>query len=698
MSFIGVALLGFILTDFSFKQSTNVAEINGESFEAEDYRNKEQVLRNFYKLNYGENLDPQIEQQVQDETWSRLVRQTIMTKSYNNLGIDVSTDELKSMVAGDQSGGLNGFSSAFSEPHPIVKQMFTNPETGEFNQYIMINYFNSLGSEEYAQENQRWVFIENEIIDERLNQKYLTLISKGLRPSSLEVKDHYLVNEKKVDFNFVSKNFSSVTDEEISFTEADLKAYYKENHESYKQNESRSIEYVVFDVVSSDNDDKNAKLWTQQTKAEFSRLEEDRVISYVNSVSDEPYDSRYYTSDEVNPILKDSLLNQSNDYIYGPYYENHSYKLSKNKASQMRPDSVRARHILIGYAVVGDVRRAKEIADSLKTVIEEGADFNLIAGQYSTDERNRGIGGDLGWFREGSMGQGLNDACFENKTGDLLVASTNLGAHIIKIESQSKPVSKVQIATIVHNVIASNETDQEYYNRAVKFRAKSTSKEKFDEQAIEYGLDPRIVPGISKDQRKIDGLENPVSIISWTFSSEQNDVSNIFDVEDKYIVATVTEVKEQGYADFEDVKNEVELEVKKQKKAEVLMADMQSKLSESNELSSFATSENLSISEAQVRFANAYVENSGLEPYIVGASMFLPVDQISGPFIGENGVMVLDVTNREEPMEDVNADMSASLSRLVYSMQSRSNFEAYNALVEEANVVDNRLTIFHTSR
>ncbi len=694
MAVIGLAMLGFILGDFNLRPSTRVAEINGESFEAEEYRQGEQVLRNFYKLNYGQNLDAQQEQQVQDETWSRLVRQTIMNKSYNYLGIDVSIDELKSMVAGDQSTGFGGNASAFSEPHPIVRQMFTNPETGEFNQFIMMNYFNSLGTEAYAQENQRWVFIENEIIDERLNQKYLTLISKGLRPTSLEVKDHFLVNGKKVDFNFVLKNFSSVSDEEISFTEADLKAYYKNNIESYKQNESRSIEYVVFEVVSSDNDDTNSKLWAEQTKAEFGRLSDNRVISYVNNVSDEPYDKRFYTDDELSSILKDSLLSQSNDYIYGPYYETQSYKISKKKETQMRADSVRARHILIGYAVVGDVRRAQEIADSLKTVIEEGADFNLIALQYSSDERNRAIGGDLGWFREGAMDQELNDACFENKAGDLLVSSSNRGAHIILIESQSKPVSKVQIATIVHNVIPSSETDQDFYNRAVKFRAKSTSKEKFDEQAIEYGLDPRIVPGITKDQRTIPGLESPVRIIGWAYSAEQSDVSNIFDVEDKYIVATLTEVKEEGYADFEDVRNEIELEIKKLKKGEVLMADMQNKLTESTDLSSFAVSENLSVSDAQVHFANAYVENAGIEPYIVGASMYLPVDQVSGPFVGENGVMLVDVTNREEAATD--ADMSSSLTRLVYSLQSRSNFEPFEALVEEANVVDDRLKIFYT--
>lgn len=695
MVVIGLAMLGFILGDFNLRPSTRVAEINGKSFEAEDYLNEQKVLRNFYKLNYGDNLDPQIEERIEDETWSRLVRRTIMTKSYDQLGIDVSDEELKSMVAGDQGAGLGiGTTSAFSEPHPIVRQMFTNPETGEFNQFIMRNYFNSLDREEYAQEKERWVFIENEIVEERLNQKYLTLMSKGLRPSSLEVKDHFMENGKKVDFNFVSKNISAVSDEEISFTEDELKKYYKENIESYKQTASRSIEYVVFDVVASDNDDQNSKLWAQNTKAEYSRTESDRIAAYVNSVSDESFDTRYYSMDDLNPILKDSLIDKGEDFIFGPYYENDSYKMSRVKDIQMRPDSVRARHILLGYSIIGNAQRAQEIADSLNTVIENGGNFNLLALQYSADESNRNIGGDLGWFTEGTMEQAFNDACFENKAGELVMATTRYGVHIIQIESQSRPVKKLQIATIVHNVIPSNETNQDFYTRAVKFRGKSTNREKFEEQAIEYGLAPRVVPGITKDQRTIAGIENPVGMISWTYRAELGDVSNIFDPEDKYILATVTEVNEEGYADFKDVRNEIELAVKKQKKAEILVADLKSKLAQSADLTSLALAENLTVSDAsQVMFANAYVTGVGMEPYIVGASMYLPEEKISGPFIGENSVIVLDVMHREAPAEDAN--MSSSVDRLVYSIQSRSNFEAYNALVEEANVVDNRLKVFY---
>ena len=51
----------------------------------------------------------------------------------------------------------------------------------------------------------------------------------------------------------------------------------------------------------------------------------------------------------------------------------------------------------------------------------------------------------------------------------------------------------------------------------------------------------------------------------------------------------------------------------------------------------------------QIKFANTYVAGVGLEPYVVGAAMYLPVDQISEPLVGESGVFVISVTNRTEP-------------------------------------------------
>jgi peptidyl-prolyl cis-trans isomerase D len=294
------------------------------------------------------------------------------------------------------------------------------------------------------------------------------------------------------------------------------------------------------------------------------------------------------------------------------------------------------------------------------------------------------------------MVNAFNDACFSNGKGELVSAETQFGIHIIRIEDQSRPVRKVQVATIVHSIYASDETNQDYYNRAVKFRGKATNLEKFTEQAREFGLDPRFAPNITKDQQTIPGIEEPVQLIKWAYTAEVNSVSDIFSQSDeKYIVAVLTEAKEEGYASLEDVRGEIIIAVKKQKKAEKLVDKFNTELAGVSDLNQFGAQNDEQVGEAtQVKFANTYVTGVGLEPYIVGAAMYLPENQISKPLIGESGVFVISVTNRTEPPVPETIDPAVA-SRLRYTMESRSNYEAYNALVESANVKDNRLELFY---
>jgi peptidyl-prolyl cis-trans isomerase D len=699
---IGLALFAFILGDMmgsgtSSMGKKSVAEINGKGVGINDYLNREKALREFYQLNAGgQSLDAELEKQIQQETWRRLVRETIMEGSYDKLGIYVSANELKTMVTGDQSAGLSG-NPALSEPHPIIRQMFSNPETGQLNRAVMTNYFNSLDNPQFEQEKKRWLFIEKEIIDEKMNQKYFNLVRKGFQPSSLDLKDHVSEAGKSTDFAFISKPFNEISDEEITFTEADLKQYYNDNIENYKQSPSRTFQYVVFEVEPSEKDVETARYWTSQTEAEFARTPVEEVPRYVNGTSDEPFDVRYYTYEELPEIIRDSVYNASTETVFGPYRDLDSYKLTRTQDVQMRPDSVRARHILLSLQAYGGNRQAvTELADSLMGVLENGGDFNLMAMQYSADESNRAIGGDLGWFTEGQMVTEFNDVCFENKKGDLVSTETVFGTHIVRIEEQSAPVRKVQVASIVRNIFASDETNQDYYNRAVKFRGKATDLEKFTEQAREFGLDPRFAPNITKDQQVIPGIEEPLQITKWAYSAELNSVSNIFSQSDeKYIVAVLTEAKEEGYASLESVKAEVTLAVKKEKKAEKLVESLNAELAGVSDLNQYGTANNVNVGEAtQIKFANTYVAGVGLEPYVVGAAMYLPVDQISEPLVGESGVFVVSVTNRSEPAP-AETEFDAARTRLKFSMESRSNYEAYNALLDAANVEDNRLEIFY---
>ena len=694
---IGLALLAFILGDllnsgpsvFSRKR-LEVAEIDGKSINYMDYNAKIEKLSDFYRTTYQmQSLDQQTLDGIRQEVWQNTVRDIILNERIKKLGIYVSDDELKTMLLGD-SINTGGSTVITEEPHPIVRRMFTNPETGEFNRYQMMNYFNAISNDVYKNERKRWIYIEDQIINDRLSQKYFTLVRKGLSPNTLDARDFALETGSSVDFSFVHLPFNTIPDDAVSVGESDIRDYYENHKHEYRQDESRSIEYVVFDVKPSDKDDQMAHDYVSQSKVTFART--DNPIDYVNSNSDIPYKDINYGYNDLPESIRDSIFDASPGFVAGPYYDQNSYKLARLLEFVYVPDSVRARHILISLSAQRDDARAKAIADSLKNLIDNGHDFASLALDYSADQSNRKIGGDLGWFKEGDMVKPFSDAVFNGNVGDVDVVKTRFGYHVIKIIAQSKKVKKAKLAILEREVIPSDETYQKIYSQAVEFRSKATSVKNFRDLCVEDNITPRFATDIKKNATDITGLDNSRELIRWAYENDENTISQIFDLTDKYVVAALTDVKKKGYAPLEDVKTEIEIKLTKEKKLDALASQINDKISGASTIDDAAVALNTTVSEAsKVRFANPYVNGVGLEPAIVAKAFEMPENTLSGPVKGENGVFVMIVTNRTIPE---NPDIQSAEFRLKYAMQSRVAYEGYDALKENADIVDNRIKFY----
>ena len=694
---IGLALFAFILGDLLNSGPSvftgnrmKVAEIDGQTINYMDYNAKIEQLADFYRTNYQlSSLDQETLERIREEVWRSTVQDIILGSTFNSLGIIVSVEELKTMLLGDSlsTGGTN---IIMDEPHPMVRRMFTNPETGEFNRFQMMNYFNAISSDMYRNERRQWIYLEDQIVEERRSQKYFNMVQKGMQPNSLDVKNYALESASSVSFDFVSINFNTVADENITIKESELKDYYEKNKNSYRQEESRSIEYVIFPIRPSAEDDKNAEEYIRQSKSAFQRS--DNPINYVNTNSDLPYHDISYSRNDLPQAYADSIFSAEPGYVAGPYYENDAYKLARVIDFNMVSDSVRARHILISLSVQRDEDRAESIADSLLQIIRNGADFNTLARDFSADQSNSQIGGDLGWFTEGSMVKPFNDFCFSGKKGDLGVVKTNYGYHVIKIEDESTKVRKVRLAVLERQVVPSDATYQEIYSSAVAFRTQSTNLEKFRETYTEKGLSPRFATDFDKSIKDLPSLENSREIIRWAFENEEGSVSQIFDLNDQYIVAALTDLKEKGFADFERVRNEIEIIVSKQKKIEKIVEEMAPKVSGLAAMEEIASALGTETLQAEkVRMSSPYVNPVGMEPVVVAKAFELAEGEISKPFAGENSAFIIQVKEKSVPDEP---DIASAEFRLKYMMESRVSYQGYEALQEKARIVDNRINFY----
>jgi peptidyl-prolyl cis-trans isomerase D len=682
---IGLALLLFVVGDLLNQGRSlftnaqyEIAKVAGKSI---PYTEFDQRVNSFIEINKIQSgrtsLDEKTIDNIRNISWDYMIEEVIMSDEYKKLGIAVTGDELMDMIQGEN-------------PHPIIRQVFSDPQTGVLNKSFMFDFIQRTLQEEKSERKTFWLYIENEIYRQRRMAKFNNLISKGLYVTSLQADRKVEESAKAMNIDFIMQRFSLVPDSLVKISSNDIKEYYKDHLQNYRQDESRDIKYLTFEVVPSDEDFKAAENWINKIKPEFEATSETK--QFVNLQSDVPYDNRNYTKDELPEIIADFMFNASVGDVYGPYFEKNAYKLAKLAQIDYLPDSVKARHILF-QATQENSAQVYHFADSLKNLIEKGADFAELARQYSSDGSAK-EGGDLGWFKEGAMVKSFSDSCFYGKVGDIKLVGTQFGLHIIEILAQSRDVKKVQVGYLVRNVEPSNITDQKYYAQASEFAGINNTYEKFN-QAIEFqNLVPKMATGLKPLDKEITGLESARPLVKWAYGADEHDVSNVMKFGNKYVVAMVENVKEKGYADIEDVKIEIQLEVTKQKKGEKITEDINAKSADSKDLETLASSLKTDIlNAANIYFSTRTVGQAGIEPKIPAVAFVLEADELSKPIIGNNGVYVITVTSASKP---ANLEYLAQREKLALerSYASQASYASFEALKNRAEVVDNRANFF----
>lgn len=687
---IGLSLFLFVVSDFfgsgrgqraQARKYYEIGSIGDQVVLYQDYEQKVQNLFEIYKLSGNTNLDEATTESLREQVWQQLVREKILENQYKALGIGVSTEEVDELVLGNN-------------PHPIVLQLFTDQQTGMFNKSFLVNFLKQTEFDETAKK--YWLFFEDEIVKDRMNTKYNTLVSKGLYVTSKQVEFDMDLAGTTVDFSFVMKNYASIPDTLVKIARSEIESYYSKRKENYKRNPLRDIEYVTFDIVPSEDDIKETEKWIERTKTEFAEASD--PVQFINLTSDSRHAGYFMPISKVPDMLADFVRKEDMNTIFGPYNEDGTYKVARLIAVADRPDSVQVRHILITPARSGSLEKAKQQADSLIKLIRTGTSFAILAMTNSDDQGSARMGGDLGWFTEGTMILPFNNACFTAKKGDILTVETTFGVHIIEIQAQSKNSRKYNIGIIDRKIIAGQATNQRIYSEASQFAGNNNTYEKFNKAIAEKGLNKRIANDISPRQKTLPGLDYPRALIIALFQAESgkiildNSQQAVFDLGDKYVVAYCTKVQQEGVAPLKDVENDIRFNLLRDKKAEIISAEFVRNNETGKTLDDIARTMGLTVQEAsQVNFRSYSVPGAGAEPALIAAASAASEGIVAGPVKGSNGVYMITVNNA---VNTDNEDLDLLKERLKTTFQMRGNYEAYEALRKSANIIDKRYKFY----
>ena len=153
-----------------------IAEIDGQKYRIPEFQARFDQIANIYKSNNNiNNLDEEAYQQNWNQTWEMMVKEIVMEKAYKKLGIDVTPEELFDLVQGNNL-------------HPIIQQLFANPETGQVDKADVIRFLKYIQANPDAPQKEYWVNVEKQIVATAKETKYQTLVGKALYATSLQAK------------------------------------------------------------------------------------------------------------------------------------------------------------------------------------------------------------------------------------------------------------------------------------------------------------------------------------------------------------------------------------------------------------------------------------------------------------------------------------------------------------------------------
>ncbi len=662
------------------KNKAEVGEIAGQKISHQEYIQQIEELKYNYSLNFGRNPSENEMIAIRQQAWDYLIVKKAFQKEYDELGLSVTEEELVDMVQGKNI-------------HPDLVQAFTNPETGQFDREQIVIYLQQI-NQMPPQQQAGWYLFESNLEPSRLRLKYDNLLINTDYVTEVEAEQQYQQENGVAEIKYLYIPYYSLSDTTVTVTDSDLEKYLSEHQKSYQNEDTRSIIYVSFPIVPSSDDSLFFMDEMDKLAKEFAIIDDDSIYARINTDGDSPFGT--YTIGQLPARVRNELDNLTAGYVIGPYLQSGNYIV--NKVTEVLEDTLfyaRASHILIKpeSESTADKNNARQEAQRLLNQIRNGANFALIA-RDNSDDPSSSAGGDLGWFDQNRMVKPFADAVFSRTSEGLIprVIETEFGYHVINVTAK-KTNKLFKVATIEREISASDITRDEAFRKADYFASLTANREEFDRNAANDSLTINDAKDLKKDDRRIGGLGDAREIVRWAFLEASLDqASTVFELDDQYIIAVLTDKTEEGPADIEDVRVQLTPKVKNELKAEQIVQKLNDLDGTLDEIAEKYGSDARVYESFDIKLSSNSIPNIGFAPIAVGTIFSLNEGETSEPIIENDGVVIIQLNSLIEPPEI--ADYTSYKNQLLQRRSSRTSFLTSETLKEYSDIVDERYRFF----
>ncbi len=633
---IALALLSFIIdpqtleTAFNAMSSRNdVGVINGKTISYLDFQQDVDKFTTINEMVTGSSAQSEQQQeQVRNAAWQSLLDRYLFVKNAKAAGIRVGEEEMKDLLAGDMISPVVSQNPAFMD------------ENGNFSKDALQNLINNISQDQTGRLKEYWNYIQNTVYTQQFYAKYGSLFTNSNFQNPLMLRRAIAENNNTTNVDFVMvPNYGMDTTVKVSGDE--IRKYYESHKNMFKQNASRDMEYVVFEVKPSEADINTTNEAMGKVYDEFSTT--DNMKSFLARNSEKGLNEYWYKAGELSTVNSGiSEFVDANAQGTSPIVsDNNVFYAARIMATAQIPDSVYVRHILLQGAT-------ETKADSLLNVLVKGENFSNVAASYSADTRSAADGeqGNVGWMTQTYMIPGF-ESVLTAQVGKPYIVKTQYGTHIVEVAKRTAPVAKKQVAILEKTALASGETFNSYYAQASKFSKIAAGKYNNYKTAVDsMGLYSHPMK-VTEATSSYGSISQAKEVTRWVFDNKVGKVSEIITVNNNYLfVATVTGIHKEGIAKIDEVKEAIRQQLYAQKASEKAAADIAQKIQGISDLQAIADTLHSSVSTGvDVRFAS--LAGQGLDPKFIGAASVAPEGKICGPVAGTIGTYIFKVNSRD---------------------------------------------------
>ena len=692
---IGLALAAFVLGDLLTSGRTLFGRaqdkafvVNHEVISTQQYADKIGQFEEFQKMVSGQSsLDENISSQIREVVYQQMVRDRLLGHQTEKLGLTVTKEELNDLVHGQSIS-------------PVLQQLpfFVDQQTGMFDRNALIQFINTVNTpspnpQEQALVNQYkslWLFIEEMVRTQRLEEKYISLLSNAVIVNDLEAKSAFQYSQQNADIEYAMKSYFSIPDSAVSVTDEDVKAFYNKHKESFKMEAPLvRLSYFTKGITPSEEDYAEVEAESRKAYDELSNAVNPAAI--VADYSYTPYRDIFVSEQMLDPTQVEFVRGAAVNEMYGPTREDDSFHIYKLIDKTVAPDSVHLRMMAIPTtSMVAQDSVVTHFVDSIYNAITGGTAFAEMANSLNSNSN----GGDMGWAREVDLAGFSSDlvkVAFNAPIGQPVKLSIPGQQLILQVEERTRPINKYKLAIVDMPVLASEKTSNNIDNELNQFISSPNIDKNFNEVASEKGY--MVMPNITVSANDFSLAQIPGSrqVITWAANEKKAGTVKKFDLTNLRVIARLERVIPSGTTPLSEVSSGIRSQLANEKKAEKIISDLKSQNLAS--LDAYATS--MSTHTDTVRFVNFNTQNItglGFEPALNAVSAFAPLNKVVGPMKGNMGVYVASVANRTEGSDEYDADEQKNqiLNNNAYRLQMQS----IEVLKTKLGVEDNRFRFF----